>query len=136
MSDQIDNTQDAATEPNQESTPATEVATASDGMSDHADQSGPADSVSGAPAEDSGEPGTKKAEAANDEMWKKDLLEFHDRVNGVLAAKENLQLVAVDQKIHSAYSQSWKRQCNRYFQLSVALRRRLNNGKVGGKSVA
>jgi hypothetical protein len=144
VDDQIDITQDAATESSQEPTPESDAATESneapasnipDELSVEANPSGPGDTISAAPPEDSGEPETKKAEAVADPEWRKNLKEFHDKVNGVLAAKENMKVVAMDQKIHSAYSQNWKIQCNRYFQLTVAMRRRLNNGTVGGKRV-
>lgn len=87
-------------------------------------------------AEDSGEPATKKAEAAFDAAWINDARGFENRMNGLLAAKENLRLVAAHEKLHSAYSLSWKNQSNRYFQLVVMLRRRINQGKVGGKLVS
>ncbi len=145
MDDQIASTMDAATESNQESAPASEeaavsdevtVSSSSDEASVDATKSGPANPVSDAPPEDSGEPETKKAEDAADLRWKDALLNFHDKLNGVLAAKENMKLVAVEQKVHPAYVLNWKIQSNRHFQLVVAMRRRLKNGKVGGKTVA
>jgi hypothetical protein len=92
--------------------------------------------TSGPSLEDSGEPETKKAEAAADHEWQKQLKTFESKINGLLAAQENLKLVAVDQNLHSAYVEDWKLQSNRYFQLVVALRRRIRSGTVGGKQVA
>lgn len=114
----------------------TAEASSTDDASGDISLSGATETATPEPAEDSGEPATKKAEAATPGSWQVDLQAFESRMNGLLAAKENLKLVAACEKLHSAYALSWKYQSNRYFQLVSTLRRRLKDGKVGGKSVA
>ena len=140
MDEQLDNTQDASSEAVTESAQAaTESVDAQSGGAStiESSQVSPQEQAASAPAEDSGEPETKKAEAAvNNDEWKNKLSNFQNKMNGVFAAKENMKLVAVEEKVHVAYATKWKQQSNRYFQLVVALRRRIHGGKVGGKSVA
>lgn len=96
-----------------------------------------------APAEDSGDQSTKKAEAASpgaksapEEEWRKHLKRFHNDINGVFAAKENFMLVCVDKQAKDSFARNWKQEANKYFQLVVNLRRRNLGSKVGGKTVA
>jgi hypothetical protein len=87
--------------------------------------------------QDSGETSINKAEAApSSTPWKIDLQTFESKMNGLLATKENMRLVAINEKIHSAYALSWTRDSNHYFRLLSNLRRRLNDVTVGGKHVA
>ena len=95
------------------------------------------------PAEDSGDHGTKEAEAAGsqakspaEEPWRKHLKRFHNDVNGVFATKENCKLVCVDKKAKDSFARNGRLESNKYFQLVVNLRRRGLGSKVGGKSVS
>ena len=103
----------------------------------------PAGTASSAPPEDSGDQGTKEAEASGStaknihkEPWRQHLNRFHHDINGILATKENFKLVCVDKQAKDAFSRNWKLESNRYFQLVVNLRRRGMGTKVGGKSVS
>jgi len=98
---------------------------------------------SSAPAEDSGEAAIKKEEAVRapkkavqPPQWRQELKRFHNDINGILATKENYELVCVDQNAKPSFAKAWKQEANRYFQLIVNLRRRGKGAKVGGKNVA
>jgi hypothetical protein len=96
-----------------------------------------------APAENNEDQAIKKAQAvgegekpARKPAWNKELERFHDDINGILATKENLKLVALDKNARQSFSRLWRTESNRFFQLAVNIRRRKRGVKMNGKSVA
>lgn len=61
--------------------------------------------------------------------WLVQLSRYHNDSNGLLAAKENLKLVAVNEQASPAFYRKWSLEANQIMRLTSNLRRRMDSGK-------
>lgn len=56
--------------------------------------------------------------------WVKQISRYHNDMNGLLAAKENLKIMAVDKSVRHSFYKKWVFEANQYARLTVNLRHR------------
>jgi hypothetical protein len=68
---------------------------------------------------------TEDPPASNEPDWIVQLRRYHHNINGLLAAKENLKIVAVNRGANPAFTKNWSREANSMMRLAVIMRDRL-----------
>jgi hypothetical protein len=66
-----------------------------------------------------------REESQKGPRWITDLKRYHNDMNGLLAAKENLKLVALDKSVKPSFRYQWSLESNSVMRITVILRRRL-----------
>jgi hypothetical protein len=63
--------------------------------------------------------------SSEDPRWVTDLKRYHYDMNGLLAAKENYKIVAVDKSAKPSFYRQWSAEANNVMRITAILRRRL-----------
>lgn len=63
------------------------------------------------------------------EAWVRQLHRYHNDMNGLLAAKENFKIVAVNKSAKQAFYRKWSYEANQVLRLTSVLRRRMAESK-------
>ena len=67
----------------------------------------------------------EKSQAIAQRPHLKELIRFHYEMNGLLAGKENLKIMAIDTKAKMAFYRKWVHEANSAFRITCDLRHRL-----------
>lgn len=60
-----------------------------------------------------------------EKTWRDHLVRYHNDMNGLLAAKENLKIVAVNKAARPSFYKKWSLEANQFMRITAILRRRL-----------